>query len=209
MKQSNPLTAQIYVDSDTPNMSLSAAEHGIGIVAESVPWIDIMADIGQIVLSEHNFIVADDIRWPKLDADINIVLTKKHILGNEQIRHDGHPNLRMLKNNALHYIGWNYNAERASGNRVALVNTTAIQRPEYIVAHEFGHLLGVEPEPYRPHCIEMYCVMNAFLPEWGRKDREFCEGEKILLNRNAEKLTMYKMGELAIAPNAKIFQKSM
>lgn len=205
------LEAQIYVDSDTPNISVQPADHGIEIVREIAPWIRVNRGIGEIVLhtsNETTGINGDELRWPKLEGDLNIVLTKKPIIGDDQLGNDGQLNLRKLTQ-GLYYIGWNYNARRANGNRVALISVNAIQKPEHIVAHEIGHLFGVEPpahlKPANGHCIEMNCVMNAFLPEWGRKGRTFCDTEAEVLFNNADRLRMYKTGKLALLPNARIY----
>lgn len=211
MNRPNELSAQIYVDTDTPNMSVGVAEHGLDIVREIAPWIKISGKIGEIALETSDYctgINGDTIRWPKLEGDLNIVLTKKPIIGSDQLNRDGRLNLRKLTQ-GLYYIGWHFNARRANGNRVALVSTPAIQMPEHIVAHEVGHLFGVEPQAYMQskngHCIELNCVMNAFLPEWGKKQRTFCSAEASVLYENAQRLSMYKAGKLALAPNAKIY----
>jgi hypothetical protein len=198
------IEAQIYIDSDTPNLSTEPVEEGMAIVRTIAPWIRLNRRVGEIGFSEPDYISGEEIQWVKFDSDINIVLTEKRIVGGDQLHRDGKINVRKL-NQGVQYIGWAYDKRRANSNRVALVNTSAIKNTHHVVAHEIAHLFGVEQPTYDAHCLAINCIMNAFLPEKGRKERTFCETDTELLHQNADRLRMYKAGKLALAPNARIY----
>lgn len=202
--KTQPIEARIYLDTETPTVSPEIALHGLEIVRDIAPWIRVHKEIGSISLGKQEYVNTDRQYWPRFDADITVVLSERRLVDDKDLKQDGSLNLRKLSRGVQH-IGWAYHAHRAGSNRVALIQANSITRAENIVAHEVGHLLGVEQQHATGHCLCMNCVMNAFLPEHGRATRTFCDKDAELLYTNADRLRMYKSGRLALAANAKIF----
>jgi hypothetical protein len=74
------LSAKVYRDEYCPEVSVDRATAGIEIVRTIAPWIKIEKESRSVRVadSEREFIVGDKVAWPKLEADLNVVLTNRH-----------------------------------------------------------------------------------------------------------------------------------
>ena len=201
------LSAAIYHDDTSPDISIEPALLGIEIVNTITPWIRIEQDMRSQRVGRHNldYISGDTVRWPRFNADLNIVLTTRRLVSDEDVQSDGRLNYKKLAYKD-HLVGLAFSADRVNSKRVALVDISSIKRPEHIVAHELGHLLGIKgPIDDNLHCDSKRCLMSPMQFPYGKADRTFCECCREQLHDNSLKLRKAKSGIIAVAKNAKIF----
>jgi hypothetical protein len=200
------LTAMIYRDSITPDLSAECAVVGLNIVKEIAPWIRVEQAHRTIKLgrSDRNFVNVDSTPWPKPDADLSIVLTTRDIVERDDIRSYGNYALKKLPAHEQR-VGMALQMSRVNSRRIAIINTASIRRPEHVVAHEVGHLFGVQLKATDNHCKDNSCLMSARQYEYGRAKRNFCLCCSNQLHDNSLRLRHAKSGKLGLAPNARIF----
>lgn len=166
------LTAEIYRDALTPEMSIEPALHGIDIIHSVTPWVRI--------LSQDKFafegmpsapINVENTPWPDSEADIIVVLTRR-------------PLLNVIDSAAMtnrlsdeRHIGATLTWIEPRLEQVVITDVSSICRPEHIVAHELGHVMGVRTTSKQDelHCESRRCLMFSRQYVHGRADRTFCE----------------------------------
>ncbi|HEV7952090.1 MAG TPA: hypothetical protein VGO98_01830 [Candidatus Saccharimonadales bacterium] len=149
------LTVEIFRDADRSNLSLDVAEPGIDEVRRIIAGIEIVraTRLLRITRPDQHMIKSDRMRWPKLDADFNIILTDRPLVTGSGIREYGHAE-----------------THRGSTNLgIAIIDTATPDYPVSIVAHEFGHLFDVkktgETWDGRHHCRDEDCFMQIYPSE--------------------------------------------
>lgn len=199
------LTAEIYRDAYSPELSIEPAIYGIDIVKSIAPWIKVNRQ--EKIAFDNNAtgpIDVDEAFWPDSDADIAIVLTRRDL-------HNVVSNDHMLGQTArLDFIGVTMTWLKPRYRQIVAVNTGGIKRPEHIVAHEIGHVLGVESKngPVETHCPDKKCLMYPLHFPFGRADRKFCDCCSEQLHDNSLTLRKAKPGRFAMR-NSKISQSFM
>lgn len=200
------LSTEIFYDDVVPNLSAEPALAGIDIVKSIAPWLRIERGMNPVRVgrSDDTYISTDAAYWPRFSADLNIVLTNRRLVCDEDLHSDGRLNYKKLASKD-HLIGAAFSRDRVYSNRVALVDSSSIRRPEHIVAHEIGHLLGIMGSvDDNLHCESRRCLMSPMQYAHGRADRAFCECCKQQLHDNSLKLRKAKAGRFAVF-NSKIF----
>lgn len=189
------LAAEVYRDACSPELSVDPALHGIDIVKSIAPWITIR-DQNKIACDDvlDGPIDVDETFWPETDADIAIVLTRRELLNASSrgyVRSQTSPS---------DYIGVTLTWFKPRYRQVVVVNTRSIRRPEHVVAHEIGHVLGVEGTSQQgdAHCSDKKCLMYPVLPPFGRADRTFCECCSQQVHDNSLTLRKAKSGRFAV-----------
>jgi hypothetical protein len=198
-----PLSVHIYKDSIAPTMSVEPGWAGVELVQDIAPWVEIVRDNDVVHFGQptDNYVSTDATPRKGLGGDLNVILTPRVIVGEEQalIRRT----LFGRRVEKEHYLGWAFFNNRVNGNRTALV-TLDSEYPEQTVAHEIGHLLSMWVKSESGHCDADKCIGEAIAnPEisYGA----FCVGCIKELRRNASVLRDAKSGKLGLAPNAKVF----
>ncbi len=168
------LSAEIYCDAAAPDLSIEPALHGINIVKTIAPWIKVLDDCVTIldIEAEPNSIHVDEVVWPHAQSDIAIVLTKRKLLGVNA------PEQRRSQTAEVDLLGVTLTWYEPRFRQIVVADTSSIRRPEHIIAHEIGHVLGVEGSSEHPddlHCRDRRCLMYPLQYRTGKSDRSFCE----------------------------------
>lgn len=200
------LSAQVYVDSIEPAISTECFYDGLGIVRSLAPWIRFEKTERSITISkpERDYVVADRESWNSVSSDINVVLTNRHIAWSKDVEPNGGYSIGKL-DSSQQMIGLAQYMQRANGKRVAIIKTNAISRPEFLVAHEVGHLFGVQLHAENMHCESKKCLMFPGFFAKSKVEKAFCDCCSNQLLQNSAKLRHVKSGKLSMSPNAKIF----
>lgn len=190
------LTAEIYRDAATPDLSIDPALSGLEIIRDIAPWIRIQKENG-IALSglPEGPIDVDEVPWPKVDADLTIVLTQRKLLGVQAVDHQRSQAVD------LDFLGVTMTWLKPKFRQVIVVDTSSIKRPEHIVAHEIGHAFGIDnatTESSDMHCQDKKCLMYSLQYRYGRADRSFCECCSEQLHVNSQALRRTKVRQLAL-----------
>lgn len=199
------LSAKVYQDSFSPDLPVERAIAGIEIVKTIAPWIRIERTQRAVTVggTRRDFIVADTLAWPRLDADLNVVLTNRPLVRDGDVLQTGGLDHKRLATQE-ETVGLAFHFSRVGSKRIALVNTRSIRRYEHTVAHELGHLLGVKGKNDDQHCGQKTCLMYPLLRPYGRVDRIFCECCSGQLEDNSRALRKAKAGRFVLG-NTKIF----
>lgn len=149
MKQS--LSVEIFRDVNYPDVDTDVALEGIDLINSVVTNLEIVQDTRRLRLGGEatESIRTENIRWPQLDHDLSIVLTRRELLTDSS-------------NEAATKVGSALRFPRTAQG-VAIVNVNSFN-PAATIAHEAGHLLGAQ---YPEHAVDTYhcedetCTMHA------------------------------------------------
>lgn len=144
---------EIFSDADNLPSSAEVALEGVAKVIAIAGRIDVIDERRKIRLSyKPGEDMADqNIRWPNFRADYNLVLTER-IFSSEADRAQGR-----------HVTGRAH--LRVDKPQVAVVSTSASNFADEVVAHEFGHMLGLKNPLGNglleglTHCEKPSCIM--------------------------------------------------
>lgn len=193
-----PLSAMVYRDAMFPDTSTESAFLGLEYLQQFVPDVAIKYETRTVrpAMWNPNFLNVDSLSWSRLPADLNIVVTERHLVQDCQVKSDG--SLKRRAKNHEEILGYAFGLDNLSSNKVAIVDTTRIQKPEFVVAHEIGHLIGAKNDEDALHCLDEACLMfKTFSGEDAEKP--FCEDCSDDLISKAALFKERKLGRLAIA----------
>jgi hypothetical protein len=195
MSNQNTLSVGVYRDAVSPEIDTGIVSDGLALVG-ALASFKVLEEESIILPAEwgYDHLNVDSIGWPKLDGDINIVLTNRHLIKSEHIRADGTVRGGQ-KVNGGELIGFSYLQGQKKITRVAVVDAAHITRPDVVVAHETGHLLDISiPVNKQDHCPDKKCIMTSVIDEarckWG-----FCSNcETEFTNKSANLLSSKARG---------------
>lgn len=185
------LTAKVYIDNATPNIDPQPAFQSFDLIAEHAPLVP-MDEVSRLTVAPAHteYLTVDQQEWPRVEADINIILTERDLVLSKQVTPTGRLRQRgHIKGNSYdYYVGYSLvEAKR----RMAFVQTANISCPEITAAHEIGHMIGVLEGDELAHCLDQSCIMTETLDET-RKNWNFCNDCSEEMEFNYERLLAIK-----------------
>lgn len=154
------LTAKIYTDGLSTNISPEVGYLGIDLVSAYAAIVP-DTETGRLMPAGWNerYINVDRVAVPNFSADINILLTGRMLVKNNQLTDSGVVK-KTRANSDNHLIGYSIITGNRSKKRFAMVDVGGIEQADVVVAHEVGHLLDLSlDENSDNHCVDTSCVM--------------------------------------------------
>ncbi|MEO7904299.1 MAG: hypothetical protein ABIR91_00735 [Candidatus Saccharimonadales bacterium] len=148
------ISVEVYRDVECRDAPVDAAESGVDLISRITTGIQIVraSRLLRIAPSDSDVVNIDKIRWPKFDADLNVVLTERPICANG--------------GTVAYKYGVSVRDERAGSLRVAVVDINHPDFPDVVAAHELGHLFSLkksgESWDNDGHCKLPSCLMQQY-----------------------------------------------
>lgn len=195
MNKEPGVSVEIFRDSSRKKLSTEAAEAGIDIVRQIATGVKIMKTTRLLTIakSEQGFVDMAKIRWPKFDADLNVIVTDRPIFPPDMDRSD--PTDDWLQAYLSGVMGISQRLPGLGSTRVAVIDTQISSSTENVTAHEVGHLLNLKKQgetwDNESHCSTQECTMR---PRLGGGE-EFCNECTQQLGQSAFYFQKAKAGE--------------
>lgn len=191
MKEVDHLTVEVFRDADRKDTSLDLAMPGIDLVrSHDVPLQVIRSDrLLRVARPEDDSVVANKIRWPKLGADLNIVLTNRPLFDTAPSSSQDSLYARQDR------LGVALYSDRPLANKIALIGLGEMGHSDLTVAHEMAHLLNVQPtnaiEGNQRHCATERCVMHPVARREHIEERVPQKGIRLIQEKLGYRLPEY------------------
>jgi hypothetical protein len=154
------ISVEIFRDAGSRDVSIDAATDGVDRIRRITTGIEIVRATKLLKLTNDDqatLIKPARIRWPKFEADMNIVLTQRTLF----LPPDNHSDTDIdSRGHGVRHFGV---AMNASGKKIAMIDAASPDFPELVVAHEIGHMFNLKKNGQtwdsRSHCVHDTCVM--------------------------------------------------
>jgi len=123
-----PLSLEVFKDAATPEVDIDPVIDAMQMVRRAKVGIEMVRAARTVKIGTNDRIIPDNINWPSFPADINLVLTKRHIGRSSE------SSFASL-----------WRDSSVNGHRIGLVKTSETDA-DIMVAEVIGQLLGVEHE---------------------------------------------------------------
>jgi hypothetical protein len=158
MKSDN-ISVEIFRDVDGRDMSIEAAVEGVERIRHVTTGIEIVraTKLLKIVNNGADRVQPNKIRWPKFEADMNIILTERSLF----LPRESEPSESSdMYDNHISPLGI---ALKYGDKKIAVVDTVTPDFPELIAAHEIGHMFNLKKNGATwdsdVHCVSDGCMM--------------------------------------------------
>jgi len=166
MSISPGISVEVFRDRDARNLSTESAEAGVDIVRQITTGIEIIRTTGLITIANPK---GDDfdmekIRWPRFEADLNIVVTNRPLYDPDRDKNTT-ATANVLTGRKTTLVGNSLYVPGVGTGRVAVIDTSRSGSPVHVAAHETGHLLKLKSSGdswnFKGHCIDPECLMQS------------------------------------------------